>query len=888
MQSETIAHSTCPYCGVGCGVQAQLEREQVVAVRGDPQHPANFGKLCVKGSALDEVLGARNRLLHPQIGEHRVHWDEALDHVAQGLSRTISEHGPDAVALYLSGQLLTEDYYVANKLMKGFVGTANVDTNSRLCMASAVVGYKRAFGADAVPCCYEDLDAARLLVLVGSNAAWNHPVLFQRMKANKRANPDTRVVVIDPRRTATCDAADLHLALRPGSDALLFNGLLAWLEQSDALDPEWLAAHCDGAGDALLAARESAGNPEQVAKDCDVDINDLLTFYHWFTDTRASVTFYSQGVNQSSSGTDKSNAIINCHLATGRIGRPGMGPFSITGQPNAMGGREVGGLANQLAAHMDFNAADIDRVQRFWQAPRMAARPGLKAVELFQAVEAGKVKAVWIMGTNPVVSLPNADQVKRALQACPLVIVSDCMAQTDTLNLAHVRLPALGWSEKDGTVTNSERRISRQRALLPASGEARADWDILCDVAGRMGFADAFAFSSPAAIFREHAALSAFENDGQRDFDLSALMHLSDEAYQQLKPIQWPVNAQHPEGCKRLFSDGRFFHPNGRARLIPIQPREPEQQPDADYPLIMNTGRIRDQWHTMAVTGRAARLFQHRDEPFVSLHPEDAAAAGVCDQGLVEVHSARGRYVGRARIEADSQRKGEIFVPMHWTEQFSGQARMGALIAPVTDPLSGQPESKQVAVRITPLQPAWEGFLVTRSGVLDPTRLGLDYWARIPATDRGSEQAIDCLVLADRQPVADWAEWCEQHLQRPSIWLADPAEGRFRAASLIDRQLQWALFILPRAEHTGLAWLASLFRQEGISLEERRALLSMVNPEANDSGPILCSCFQVGEKTIEDAIARGCTSVEALAAELRCGSNCGSCIPELNAMIARR
>src|SRR5260221_383258 len=498
--------TTCAYCGVGCGVIATPDGRGGAGIEGDASHPANLGRLCSKGAALGETLSLEDRLLHPQIDGRRVSWDTALGAVASGLRDVIDRHGPDAVAFYVSGQLLTEDYYVTNKLIKGFLGTANIDTNSRLCMASSVAGHKRAFGSDTVPGLYEDFELADLVVLVGSNLAWCHPVLFQRLEAAKRARPRMRVVVIDPRRTESCDIADLHLALRSGSDVALFNGLLAALASRGAMAKDFVARHTEGLDAALAAAQATR------LADCDLPVADLAQFFEWFTASDKTVTLYSQGVNQSSAGVDKVNAILNCHLLTGRIGRPGMGPFSITGQPNAMGGREVGALANTLAAHMDFAAPDVERVGRFWRATRMAGAPGLKAVDLFEAVRTGEVKAVWIMATNPVAGMPDADAVRAALRACELSIVSEAVRATDTVDACRIRLPALAWGEKDGTVTNSERGISRQRTFLPSPGEARQDLQIISRVAGRLRFGEALAWTSVAHIFREHAALSAVGN----------------------------------------------------------------------------------------------------------------------------------------------------------------------------------------------------------------------------------------------------------------------------------------------------------------------------------------------------------------------------------------
>ena len=539
MPAPRCIKTTCPYCGVGCGVLAEVSANGDVAVRGDPDHPANFGRLCSKGAALAETIDLDDRLLFPHVHGARTDWDAALELVAGKFNETIRTHGPDSVAFYVSGQLLTEDYYVANKLMKGFIGSANIDTNSRLCMASSVAGHKRAFGSDTVPGCYEDLELADLVVLVGSNLAWCHPVLYQRIAAAKEKRPEMKVVLIDPRRTATADIADLHLPIKPDGDVPLFLGLLRYLARSYSTKRSYIKLHTTGFKEAVRAA--DALDLYALVRLTGLPAATLEKFFALFAATEKTVTVYSQGVNQSASGTDKVNAIINCHLATGRIGKPGMGPFSVTGQPNAMGGREVGGLANMLAAHMNIeDAAHRERVQRFWNSPTIAARPGLKAVDMFRAVADGRIKALWIMATNPVVSMPEAENVEAAIRDCPFVVVSDVTAATDTARLADVLLPATAWGEKDGTVTNSERRISRQRSFMPLPGDARPDWWIICEVASRMGHGDAFAYTEPAEIFAEHAALSGFENGGARDFDIGALATIDGADYEDLEPLQWP------------------------------------------------------------------------------------------------------------------------------------------------------------------------------------------------------------------------------------------------------------------------------------------------------------------------------------------------------------
>ncbi|RVC13050.1 nitrate reductase, partial [Mesorhizobium sp. M7A.F.Ca.AU.001.01.1.1] len=856
--------TTCPYCGVGCGVLAKVAADGQVSVRGDPDHPANFGRLCSKGSALAETIDLDGRLLHPEIHGRRAGWDEALDLVASTFSQTIAEHGPDAVAFYVSGQLLTEDYYVANKLMKGFVGSANIDTNSRLCMASSVAGHRRAFGSDTVPGTYDDLELADLIVLVGSNLAWCHPVLYQRIAAAREKRPEMKIVLVDPRRTMTADIADMHLAIAPDGDIALFTGLLAYLGQHNALDRTYITTHTTGFGQALFAA--SALDLAGVAAATGLSEDELDRFYSLFAATSKTVTVYSQGVNQSSSGTDKVNAIINCHLATGRIGKPGAGPFSVTGQPNAMGGREVGGMANMLAAHMEIENPDHrDRVQRFWNAPAVAGKPGLKAVEMFKAVADGHIKALWIMATNPVDSMPDADAVEAAIKACPFVVVSDVLARTDTVRHAHVRLPAAAWGEKDGTVTNSERRVSRQRAFLRAPGDALPDWRIIAELGKRMGFGEAFSYASPAEVFAEHAALSGFENDGARDFDIGAYAGVDAEGYEALEPFQWPAPSQGaplwpaghlplkggdrlswpsspihnvakrkqsaklpisplegemagrreggaqaggwPEGVgttglqARFFANGNFFTPDRKARFIAIRPTT-EIRTSPDYPLILNTGRIRDHWHTMTRTGKSPRLSQHIAEPFVEIHPADAQRFGIGDADIARVSSPRGDVLVRALVTA-RQRQGSLFAPMHWTDQFSAKGRLDTLTAPLTDPISGQPALKHVAVRIEKFAAKAFGFAVARQR---PEPNTAPYWA--VAKCKGGWRVE--LAFADDD--IDWAGFAGSlfgtSLGAEISAYHDRDVGQHRIAAFDDDQLSGALFVAPGPVAVSRGWAA--------------------------------------------------------------------------------
>lgn len=886
--TKTI-QTTCPYCGVGCGIEAKVDSDaHQLSIQGDKTHPANFGRLCSKGSALGDTVGLQGRLLAPKIHGQDSSWPEALDMLAGQFRAVIDRHGPEAVAIYGSGQLLTEDYYVANKLMKGFIGSANIDTNSRLCMSSTVAGHKRAFGADTVPGCYEDYELAEMIVLIGSNAAWCHPVSFQRIRAAKTANPHLKVVVIDPRKTNSCDIADLHLPLAPGSDACLFNGLLHYLHRQNVLDSVYIASHTEGFAEALAQAGLGSGSIEQVAEQCRLPTDDLQLFYRWFAEQPKVMSLYSQGVNQSSAGADKVNSIINCHLATGRIGKPGMGPFSLTGQPNAMGGREVGGLAHQLAAHMDFsNPVEIDRVARFWGAANIARKPGYPAVELFDAIYEGKVKAVWIMGTNPVVSMPNADKVRQALEKCSFVAVSDCMAETDTTALAHVLLPAQGWSEKDGTVTNSERRISRQRALFSPSGSAKPDWWILTQVAQRLGFSQAFPYRSPADIFREHAALSGFENDkqyGLRDFDISAYAGLSEQEYQQLQPSQWPVNGDYPQGRARMFEDGRFFTPSGKAQFIAVIPKPPVNPPDDAYPLILNTGRLRDQWHTMTRTALSAKLSQHKPEACVEIHPDDAQKYGLFDAELACIESAWGKMLARVQI-TDSQLQGNLFVPMHWTNQYASRGRMGVLVNPVVDPISKQPESKHTPVRIEAYRPSWHGFILSQAEL----RIAdAEYWVK------SKGEGFYRLELAGVSLPENWPAWVKNSLGCASAdaeigdWLEyqDSGTGVYRAAHIVENKLQAVVCLGRQAQLPERGWLAGLFGLE-LDQAQRKSLLSGLPPIGEtDVGALVCACYNVGDKAIKAAIRRqGLTTVNEVSAYLKAGSNCGSCIPEIKALL---
>ncbi len=865
--------TTCPYCGVGCGISATATGARAVRIEGDKDHPANFGKLCSKGTHLGETVGLEGRLLHPMIGERQSSWDTALDAVAERMRTCIAQHGPDSVGFYVSGQLLTEDYYAANKLMKGFVGSGNIDTNSRLCMASAVAAHNRAFGEDIVPCSYDDLDAADLILLVGSNTAWCHPVIWQRIeKARERRG--TKLVVIDPRRTETAQQADLHVQIAPDGDVALFNALLAEMRARGLVDdsnlevPEgfWdslpLPFRGGGRGvGAVQLTRRSTDtphpNPSPEGEGLSGGISPA-TFAQLANLVAAHprmITLFSQGVNQSVCGTDKGNAIINLHLATGRINRMGAGPFSITGQPNAMGGREVGGLANMLACHLGFSDAERADVAAFWNTDKLCTGPGLKAVDMFRAVHDGRIKFLWVMATNPAVSMPDTNFVREALARCPTVVVSDVIADTDTARLAHIRLPALAWGEKDGTVTNSERRVSRQRALFPPPGEARADWRIVCDVAARMGWGEAFAFPSAAAVFREYAAMTALAARHGKLLDLTDKANLSNWDYGAMKPFQW--GGEHPLAA-------RFPTPSGKARLVAAA--LPEVEADPRFPLRLNTARYRDQWHTMTRTGLSPTLSLHRREPCLEVHPADALAYGLNGAGLARVTSAQGSAIFRVEV-SQGQRRGEVCVPMHWTDQLSGEGRSNRLPGQVTDPASGQPAFKNTLAKVEPVQPEWSAFLASRDAIAPE---GLLYWtgARVAGgwlyelAGNGAVDLDPLLPPGDRLEVAD----ISRGMRRIAVRDADGA-------------LAAALYVTRTGELPPRDWACA---QLGLGAAAPAELLAgRPSTPAPDRGAIVCVCHGIGERAIIAAAKAGAATVAAIGTATCAGTNCGSCRPAI-------
>ncbi|QYD72071.1 molybdopterin-dependent oxidoreductase [Paraburkholderia edwinii] len=888
---KTVTRSTCCYCGVGCGVLIEAEDGRITGVKGDPEHPANFGKLCSKGLALaDSARSDSGRVLQPELRtrrdapRHAVPWDEALDTVAQRFADVIAEHGPDAVAFYLSGQLLTEDYYVFNKLAKGLVGTNNIDTNSRLCMSSAVTAYKMALGADGPPTCYEDLELAQTVLFAGSNMAWAHPVLFRRLEAARAANPAIRWIVVDPRRTDTAAMADLHLAIQPGTDVALFNGMLHHLIWEGLVDRDYIDAHTTGFDELKKLVREFT--PRVAAELCGIAEQDLLQAAEWFGASPAALSLYCMGLNQSSHGTDKNLALINLHLATRQIGRPGAGPFSLTGQPNAMGGREVGGMATMLAAHRDIgNAAHREEVARLWglsDAARLSGSPGLPAVDMFEALRSGKVKAVWIACTNPVHSMPDIAKVREALDQAEFVVVQDAFMQTDTVPYADVLLPAATWGEKAGTVTNSERRITRVRAAVAPAGEAKPDWWIANEVARRIAQKlvrepQMFGFEHTEAVFDEHRALT----EG-RDLDIGGISYALLDAQ---GPQQWPFPPGREEGDARRYTDGRFATADGRARFHATQYLPVADEVNARFPFRLTTGRLRDQWHGMSRTGRVAKLFSHAPEPALTMHPGDAARRGLAEGDLVHVKSRRGALVLPLQISDDMQ-SGAVFAAMHWSGQFVASGGINETTHGAVDPHSKQPELKHAAVRIERADLPWR-MIAARRGDTLALQAALQPLLKECAYASVTFDADDLLILRAAHTAAPqgWLERVYAALELPSG--DDTLEYRDARRGL-DKRAIWREnvidgFVLAGDTANGAALLAKL-RDARPWSGPRFAAFAGLRAEPAVRDRVVCGCMQVKASSINEAIAHGAT-VPELKAKLGCGTVCGSCLPELKRLV---
>ena len=927
MTGVQSTRSTCPYCGVGCGVIIESQGAHITGVRGDPDHPANFGRLCSKGSTLhltaSPEVHAQTRLLQPMMRLMRgqapqtVSWDQALNHSADKLADIIRTHGPDALGFYVSGQLLTEDYYVFNKLVKGQIGTNNIDTNSRLCMSSAVAGYKLTLGADAPPTCYDDVNHAGTVFIVGSNTAYAHPVLFRRLEDAKRANPQMKVIFCDPRRTDTAELADLYLPIQPGTDVALFNGLLHLMLWEGWVDTSFIAAHTEGF-DALKATVRDY-TPAFVSQTCGITPEDLLTAAKWFAQG-PTLSLYCQGLNQSTSGTAKNAALINLHLATGQIGKPGAGPFSLTGQPNAMGGREVGGLANLLSAHRDLsNPAHRAEVAQLWGLPGVPAKPGKTAIEMFEAAADGEVKALWIACTNPAQSLPDQSTVRRALERAELVVVQEAFATTATCDWADVLLPATTWGEKDGTVTNSERRISRVRPAVPAPGQTRHDWQIVVDLSNKLqergiapnnwnliNWGQTPIDSTPELIWNEHRASTR-----GRDLDITGLSY----ALLEQSPQQWP----YPENGApqaRLYEDGVFPTPSGKAQFANTVYKPVAEPRESRFPFSLTTGRLRDHWHGMSRTGTLARLFGHVAEPVIQVNPQDLARKGWRDGDLVHVTSKRGSIVVPVQASAEVG-MSQAFMAMHWgAEYLSGQSRTGEPLAGVNAlttsaycPSSKQPELKHAAVKILKAELPWTLLAMAwlpADAVLHAQRalrLLMPSFAFATCVPFGRErQGVLFRAAHHESPAPEPLAQLEAllGLNTPDVLrYADRKAGQQRCMK-VARQgdvVKLEGFLLG-GDTQSQAWITTLLQEELPAQSYGRLLLlpgAKAPVAVQSQGKAVCTCLNVSQSAIEAHLnalheqpglpPSPVACLQSLKDNLQCGTNCGSCVPELQKII---
>ena len=896
--------STCCYCGVGCGVIIEHDEGVITGVRGDPQHPANFGRLCTKGSTLHLTAAPNTRVaraLYPELratrdeARSRISWDGALDHAAERFAAIVREHGPDAVAFYISGQLLTEDYYVFNKLAKGLIGTNNVDTNSRLCMSSAVAGYKQTLGADAPPASYEDIDHTDCLFISGSNTAFAHPIVFRRIEDARKANPAMKLIVVDPRRTDTAEAADLHLAILPGTDIALYNAMLHVMLWEGWVDEAYIAAHTEGF-DALRKVVR-AYTPQMAAGICGVPAADIERAAQWFATSKATLSMYCQGLNQSSHGTHNNAALINLHLASGHLGRPGAGPFSLTGQPNAMGGREVGGLANLLSGHRDLaNPQHRAEVAALWGVPDVPAAPGKSAVELFRALESGEIKAVWIACTNPAQSMPDAAQIARGLDKAEFVVVQEAYATTETAAYADLLLPATTWGEKTGTVTNSERRISRVRPAVAAPGEARHDWAIAVDFARRLGHSlgnpltDAlFPYADEEAIWNEHR-----ETTRGRDLDITGLSYATLETE---GPQQWPFPSGAGSGKTRLYEDGVFPTESGRAKFVAAEHLPVAEPVSAKYPIALTTGRLRDQWHGMSRTGTLARLFAHEAEPLLHLNQADLERRGLAEGDLVRVSSRRGAVIVKVAA-SDSVRPGQAFLPMHWGANTMGGHGVNVLTVSAFDPYSKQPELKHAAVQVEKYAEGREvvalrrveadadaehGAMAVMARMRDALQREMPEASYASLTLAGRDAPV--VVLKARVPetrdAAMAALDAATTLDDPLALIYRDTRRDITKRARIDGDTLSAVRLVGEAKAAG--WLQDMMAQGTPAGEARKWLLApLTQPPAGQQqrGKVGCNCFDVAERDIVAAFKAG-ESLEALQTRTRCGTNCGSCVPEL-------
>lgn len=887
--------STCCYCGVGCGVLIATENGKITGVRGDPEHPANFGRLCTKGSTLHLTTKLDARALFPEIRRERgatrqrTDWDTALDLVAERFAAIIREHGPDAVAFYISGQLLTEDYYVFNKLAKGLIGTNNVDTNSRLCMSSAVAGYKVTLGSDAPPACYEDVDHAACLFIAGSNTAYAHPIVYRRIEDARAKNPDLKIIVVDPRRTDTAQAADLHLALLPGTDVALFNGMLHVMLWEGLLDMAYINAHTEGFEALKSTVREYT--PKMVADICGIKEADIITAAKWFG-AGPTLSMYCQGLNQSTSGTDKNTALINLHLATGQIGKPGAGPFSLTGQPNAMGGREVGGMANLLSAHRDLaNPKHRAEVAKLWGIDSVPAEPGTTAVEMFEALRNGSIKAVWIACTNPAQSMPDLNGVHDALRKAELVVVQDAYHDTETTEFADVLLPATTWGEKEGSVTNSERRITHVRPAISEPGEARHDWQIVTEFAHRLGrllqgkpnAAKLFPYTLAEHVFNEHR-----ETTRGRDLDITGLSYkLLDEQ----GPQQWPFPQGVSTGSARLYANGKFEKPGGKAQFANTIYKATAEKTDARHPFHLNTGRLRDQWHGMSRTGTVAQLFNHAEEPVISMNDDDMQRRAIKSGDLVKVSNKRGSLVLKAQVSEEVM-PTQTFIPMHWGSQYMHGLGANALMPSAFDKSSKQPELKHAAVKIEKLDLPWRMTVMRQCHdlhLLQQLRGLLKHFDYASCGLYGRGAGIVMLRAAhstapDEALISQLDELLGMTDDVPMLNYRDVRRGISKRILVEGDQVIGVRLV---GEILAAEWLKEVMTQGHLTDELRRwALAPLSSPPSGQRsrGKIICSCVDVSENEIADVLSLGADFAD-LQDKLKCGTQCGSCMPELKRLL---
>ncbi|NOT65002.1 MAG: molybdopterin-dependent oxidoreductase [Methylotenera sp.] len=900
--------STCCYCGVGCGVIIESQNDKIIHVKGDPNHPANFGRLCTKGSTLHLSAKLDNRALYPEMrlsreaARKRVSWDDSLDYLAEKFAQTIEKYGPDSVAFYISGQLLTEDYYVFNKLAKGLIGTNNVDTNSRLCMSSAVAGYKATLGADAPPACYEDIDHTDCLLIAGSNTAFAHPIIYRRIEDAKAKNPNLKIIVVDPRRTDTAQAADLHLAILPGTDVALFNGLLHVMLWEGLLDMTFINAHTNGFEALKDTVREYT--PKMVADICGIKEADIITAAKWFG-KGPSLSMYCMGLNQSIHGTDKNAALINLHLATGQIGKLGAGPFSLTGQPNAMGGREVGGMANLLSGHRDLaNAEHRAEVAKLWGVESVPANAGKTAVEMFDAVKEGEIKAIWIACTNPAHSMPDLNNVLVALNNAELVVVQDAFNNTDTAAYADVLLPASTWGEKEGTVTNSERRITRVNPAVSPPAEVRHDWAIMVDFAQRLEKRLAknnslFAYANTEQIFNEHR-----ETTRGRDLDITGLSYtlLNEKGAQ-----QWPFKEGEVTGKARLYSDGIFQKPGGKAQFINAVYKGTADKTDARHPLHLLTGRLRDQWHGMSRTGNVAQLFNHAEEPVIQMHANDMMRRNLKNGDIVKVQNKRGSLVLPVQM-SDEVQPAQTFIAMHWGSQFMHGLGVNALMPPSFDKTSKQPELKHTAIKLEKLELPWRMTIMrtchdlsqlekVRTLLKDFTYASCGLFGRESETNKagmlilraahetapahGLITKIDAILnMTDDSPCLNYND-AKRGISKRILVETNSNNGKLEVTGVRLMGETLAADWLKDVMTTGQFNDATHYKEFS-----RWALAPLSAPPAGQQtrGKIVCNCLDISQNEIVENIELGADLI-TLQNKLKCGTECGSCVPELKRLV---